>query len=233
MSKSLSEVIDNKVKLSKRDILEDNTDKGYTDKIESAYIRQDKLLSKKLKKAHDSMLSEVEEAHDSGDKDAFDTAFGKLRKLSRLLAKGDDEDSDKYLSKLAQDEKDREDESEGEDDRKLSDSCAYTNESAKSRRDDGKGFRDADKKLAESEEKHERDEDDKDAEIDDKKEAKKKLSSFSRQIRDIEKSVASFLGGNEVIKLSEDKSSNDSMEKVEKGLFDDMQTILDKLKRTH
>ena len=88
--------------------LADNTDPEYVDKIQSAYIRQDKLLAKSLKEKHASMLAEAGKAFEQADANAFKASMEKLSKMGEMLAEGTDEDAKGYLASF-EESKDTED----------------------------------------------------------------------------------------------------------------------------
>ena len=95
-------IIDKNAKLSVA--TEDNSSPDYVKKVESAYIRQDKLLAKSLKDRHGKMLSELTASFASKDEAAFSATMEKLSKMGEMLGEGSDEDASNYLSSFAEDE---------------------------------------------------------------------------------------------------------------------------------
>ena len=100
----MEQIIDKSVKLSAGQ--EDNLSPDYVKKVESAYIRQDKLLAKGLKDRHDKMLSELSASFASKDEAAFSATMEKLSKMGEVLGEGTDEDASNYLASFAVDESD-------------------------------------------------------------------------------------------------------------------------------
>ncbi len=81
----------------------DNTDSEYNKNVESAYIRQDKMLAAQLKEKHKNLLAELSEANLSKDEAAFSSVMEKLSKMGEVICESNDTDASSHLASFTDD----------------------------------------------------------------------------------------------------------------------------------